>query len=262
MSLLPKTGGRSDSTLSVQGCAIAHVMHEGAVAAAFHVRLPGSAGGARLGVFLQQLVASSKFQADVRAKGRLTVDDASTGRDIAVHCALSPGGLIVLVCTQPDYPTRTIFPSPAGGGLLARVGGVADDMLGTDAFVAGGRGAPGSVRRVNLGEGVTAALERACADYEDRGAHDSVARVQGEVRTPRLAPPASSPIQRARAAGSVCAPGRRNDGLDAGQHREHAVQPGAGAHHPLACALLSSPHAAHNRSHGLRLALWWGSSPI
>jgi len=181
MSLLPKGGARSESSLAVQGCAIVHVMQEGAVAAAFHVRLPGGAGGARLLVMLQQLVASPKFQSDVFAKTRMTVDDASTGVEISVHCMVSAGGLVLLACTQQDYPSRIVFPSSSGGDLLARVSDVADEMLGVDAFVAGGRGAPGSVRRVQLGDRVTAALERICADFEDKGAHDSVARVQGEV---------------------------------------------------------------------------------
>ena len=184
MSLLPSGGGRSDSSLAVQGCAIAHIMQENTAAAAFHVRLPGGAGGARLLVMLQQLVASARFQDDVRSKGRMTVDDSSTGINIAVHCMLSPGGLVIMACTQQDYATRIVFPSASGGGLLARVASVADEMLGTDAFVAGGRGAPGSVRRVQLGERVTAELERVCSDFEDQGAHDTIARVQGEVRAP------------------------------------------------------------------------------
>ena len=180
MSLLP-TNSRSDSTLSVQGCAVVHPFPDGAAAAAFHVRLPGGAGGAKLLVMLQQLAGSQRFQSDILAKRRMTVDDSSTGIDISVHCLVIESGLIIMACTEPTYPTRVIFPSSNGGGLLARVAAVADDMLGVDAFVASGRGAPGSVHRVQLGERVAAAFERACAEYEDKGAHDSIARVQGEV---------------------------------------------------------------------------------
>lgn len=151
-------------------------MPDGAAAAAWHVRFP-TGRGAKLQVMLQQLVASARFQSDVLAKKRLTVDDSSTGIALAIHCMVSDAGLIVLACTEADYPTRIVF----GNGLLSRVASVADGMLGVDAFVAAGRGAPGSVRRVNLGDRATAELERVCADFEDKGGHDSLVRVQNQV---------------------------------------------------------------------------------
>lgn len=183
MSLLGSTP-RSDTALNVYACAIAHVSSDGAAAAAFHVRLPGTEGS-KLGTMLQQLIASARWQQDVLAKGRMTVDDTSSGVDVAVHCMVSAGGLIILGITRQDYPTRIVFPSStsslSGGGLLTRLAEVGDETLGSDGLLAGGRGAPGTVRKVQLTDRLSAALERACADFEDKGAHDSVARVQGEV---------------------------------------------------------------------------------
>ena len=113
--LLPKNAARSDTALNVYGCAICHICstHEpelaSAVAAAFHIRLPGSEG-ARLGILLQQLLASSKFQRDLIAKTRMTVDDASTGTAFSIHCMLAEG-LVIISCTKQDYPTRIVFPN-------------------------------------------------------------------------------------------------------------------------------------------------------
>lgn len=121
------------------------------------------------------------------AKGRMTVDDGSIGLDVAVHCYVTESGLVALACTRQDYPTRIVFPSKrsadlaAPSSLLGRLSDVANEDLGSDSFVAAGRGTPGNVRRIQLSERVSATLERVCADYEDKGAHDSVARVQAQV---------------------------------------------------------------------------------
>ena len=183
--MLPK-GVRSDASLNIMGTAILHVSPDGA-SAAYHIRLPKSSYGAKLETMLQQLASSARFQADVVAKGRMTVDDSSIGLDIAVHCFVTPAGLITLACTRQDYPTRIVFPkqnmkdmaTPAG--LLGRLADVADDDVGIDSFVAAGPSAAGTVRRIQLAERVAATLERVCADYEDAGKHDSVSRVQAQV---------------------------------------------------------------------------------
>ena len=66
-------------------------------------------------------------------------------------------------------------------GMLSQLSDIADDLLGVDTFVATGKGAPGTVKRVPTTERLTSAFERLCADYEDKGSHDSVSRVQREV---------------------------------------------------------------------------------
>lgn len=181
MSLLG-SGARSDTALNVHGCAVAHCSPDGAATAIFHVRLPG-APGAALGVFLQRLVASPKWQHDVREKGRLTVDDTSAGVAVSAHGLLSSDGLLLIACTRQDYPTRVVFPSSSMSrvGMLSQLSDIADDLLGVDTFVATGKGAPGTVKRVPTTERLTSAFERLCADYEDKGSHDSVSRVQREV---------------------------------------------------------------------------------
>jgi len=129
-------------------------------------------------------VVSTKFQSDVRAKGRLTVDDASSGIAIAIHCMVSPGGLVLIACTRQDYPTRVVFPASTAfgsSGLLGRIAEVADDMLGAESYVATGVGQPGNMRRVQLAPTAAQALERICAEFEDSGAHDTISRVQREV---------------------------------------------------------------------------------
>jgi len=184
MSLLPWSG-RSDTTLNVVGCAIAHCT-QGSSAAAYHVRLPG-ASGSSLTVLLEKLLQSNKFQSDVFTKRRMTVDDMSKGLAVAVHCMVSSQGLVLMACTRPEYPTRVVFPTSGAetrsATLLTKLADLADndDMLGKDTFMAAGRGAPGTVRRVQLSERVTMALERVCADFEDPAGHDAVARVQAEV---------------------------------------------------------------------------------
>ena len=174
--------------MSVYGCAVCHFAprHDpesaAAVAAAFHLRLPGSKG-AELGVLLQQLLASSKFQGDLISKGRLTVDDSSKGTPFAIHCLMSADGLVIVGCTRPDYPVRVVYPSSALGsdkGFLAQVSEVASELLGSEVF-ATGAGSGGIVRKVSLAPRVAQALERVCAEFEDAGAHDKVARVQSEV---------------------------------------------------------------------------------
>lgn len=181
MSLLGR-GARSDTALNVHGCAVAHCAPDGAASAIFHIRLPG-APGLRLEQFLQRLVSSQKWQQDVKGKGRLTVDDSSVGVAVSAHCIPSAEGLLLIACTQQDYPTRAVFPSSdlARSSMLTQLGELADDLLGVEALVAAGRGAPGTVKRVPATERVTSAFERLCADFEDKGAHDSVARVQAEV---------------------------------------------------------------------------------
>lgn len=121
----------------------------------------------------------------------MTVDDSSIGLEVAVHCFVTEAGLVALACTRQDYPTRVVFPkknvdtATAPAGLLGRLSDVADEDIGVDSFVAAGRGAPGTVRRIQLSERVSGTLERVCADYEDKGAHDSVSRVQAEVDAAR-----------------------------------------------------------------------------
>ena len=182
IALLPKGGARSDTALNVYGCLIAHFASQrepdlaAAVSAAFHLRLPGSEG-ARLGVLLQQLLASAKFQRDLIAKTRMTVDDSSTGIAFSIHCMLTDG-LCVVACTKQDYPTRVVF-SPAKG-LLAELGAVAADELGAEIFTTGA-GMGGTVRKVQLAPRMAQLLERACASFEDPGAHDKISRVQREV---------------------------------------------------------------------------------
>ena len=219
MSLLPK-GPRSDTALHVMGAAVVHVYSDGAATVAYHIRLPKAMYGSKLEGMLEQLISSARFQQDVRwavrrtcnvpasivrhhannlltssrarrllqvvAKGRMTVDDSSIGLDVAVHCYVTESGLIVMACTRQDYPTRVVFPRrtadlSAPSGLLGRLSDVANEDIGTESFVAAGRGAPGTIRRIQLAERVSGILERVCADFEDKGAHDPVARVQAEV---------------------------------------------------------------------------------
>jgi len=187
MSLLPKGAARSDTALNVYGCAIAHFSSQrdpevaAAVAAAFHLRLPGTAEGARLAVLLQQLLASTTFQRDLISKTRMTVDDSSTGISFSIHCMLSDG-LCIIACTKQDYPTRVVFSSPAAPskGLLAELATVASEHLGAEIFTTGA-GMGGTVRKVQLAPKMAQMLERACADFEDPGSHDKIARVQRDV---------------------------------------------------------------------------------
>jgi len=183
--LLPKNAARSDTALNVYGCAICHICstHEpelaSAVAAAFHIRLPGSEG-ARLGILLQQLLASSKFQRDLIAKTRMTVDDASTGTAFSIHCMLAEG-LVIISCTKQDYPTRIVFPnSTKSKGLLAELATHATDTLGSEVFTTGA-GMGGTVRKVQLAPRMVQLLEHVCAEYEDPGNYDRITRVQQEV---------------------------------------------------------------------------------
>jgi len=189
MSLLPRGGARSDTALNVYGCSVCHFAERreevdvaAAASAAFHVRLPGSQG-AQLGVLLQQLLASSKFQHDLLRKGRMTVDDSSTGMAFAIHCLVSDDSLAILAITKPEYPTRAIFPGPTSAGgttLLGALSRLTSTELGAQVFSTGA-GMGGTVRRVQLAPKVVQQLERVCADFEDIGAHDKVARVQADV---------------------------------------------------------------------------------
>mmetsp|Transcript_22692 Transcript_22692/g.57777 ORF Transcript_22692/g.57777 Transcript_22692/m.57777 type:complete len:277 (-) Transcript_22692:679-1509(-) len=184
MSLLPKGAARSDTALNVYGCAICHFGPArepelaAAVAAAFHIRLPGSSG-AQLGVLLQQLLASSKFQRDIISKTRMTVDDASTGITFSIHCMLSDG-LCIIACTKQDYTTRVVFPSTGKAGMLGELAALAADELGSEVFTTGS-GMGGTVRKVQLAPRMTQKLERVCSEFEDPGGHDKIARVQREV---------------------------------------------------------------------------------
>ena len=99
---------------------------------------------------------------------------------------IAEDGLCIVVCTKPDYPVRVIFPSALGGGarsgqgLLGALAGVASEALGAEVFTTGA-GSGGTVRKVQLAPRIAQQLERVCADFEDVGSHDKVARVQSEV---------------------------------------------------------------------------------
>ena len=153
----------------------------GAVCAGFHIRLPGNSGKQTLSM-LQRLLASSKFQADMRERERLTVDDGG----LSIHCMMQRG-LVLLACTTPEYPQRLVFPPSTDGavavGLLAHIGDVA-----TGANVPAPSTGTSGVQVYSFPGRVEQALERACADHEDVRSRDPVLRVQAEVDEVPLSP--------------------------------------------------------------------------
>jgi hypothetical protein len=184
--------GRSDEDLSVLGCAVAFFQGgaDGTVSAAYHSRVPGK-GGSKLTSLIGSLLSSKAFRESLLVKSVLTVDDSSLGTPAAVHCRVFSDGLVLIVVTHRDYPTRVVFEDveAGGGGLLGAVYRVATDCIGLSAMQDAARhyvarpatSGAAPPRTVELAPGVVTAFERACADYEDVGAHDSISRVQAQV---------------------------------------------------------------------------------
>ena len=124
---------------------------------------------------LQRLLVSTKFQTDIREHVRLTVDDSG----LSIHC-MCYRGLVLLVCTAPEYPQRLVFPPTSDGaiavGLLAHIGDIAVDTN----IPAPEVGAVG-IQVYTLPPRVAQALERVFADHEDIRSRDPILRVQAEV---------------------------------------------------------------------------------